>query len=108
MYNSDRNTEPTVKSNIAFRQITLKEKAGLMEILNRMLICVSGESGNDIITEIYQELNDHITSLIVKDDVYLTNKKLASFCAKIQALSENEIKNALNNKASKDRTGSDN
>ena len=108
MYNSDRNTEPTVKSNIAFRQITLKEKAGLMEILNRMLICVSGESGNDIITEIYQELNDHITSFIVKDDVYLTNKKLASFCANIEAWSANEIKNILNNKASKDRTGSDN
>ena len=108
MYNSDRNTEPTVKSNIAFRQITLKEKAGLMEILNRMLICVSGESGNTIINDIYQRLNDHITSLIVKDDVYLTNKKLASFCANIEAWSANEIKNALDNKASKDRTGSDN
>ena len=108
MYNSDRNTEPTVKTNIGSRQITLKEKAGLMEILNRMLICVSGESGNTIINDIYQELNDHITSFIVKDDVYLTNKKLASFCANIEAWSANEIKNTLDNKASKDRTGSDN
>ncbi len=108
MYNSDRNTEPTVKTNIASRQITLKEKAGLMEILNRMLICISGKSGNTIINDIYQQLNDHITSLIVKDDVFLTNKKLASFCANIEAWSKDEIKIALDNKASKDRTGSDN